>query len=55
LMCVLLCAFLTVGKWVDEAVCIPAAARRVGVEPSYTGLYTYLGTALEPGMTRLEV
>ncbi len=46
---------LTLGKWVDEAICVPAAASRVGEERTYDGLYHYLRTHLMPGMTREEV
>src|SRR5882672_6646303 len=41
--------------WVDASICVPRAAGRIGVQPTYDALYEYIGQHIVTGMTRADI
>lgn len=53
--CILLFFYMTVFRWIDYEICIPAMAEKVGVPPTMYGLETYVQETATPDMKRDEV
>jgi len=48
------CGFFAIGPSIDRGLCLQRVADRVGIEPSYEAIYSYIYKSVKPGMTRNE-
>jgi hypothetical protein len=50
--CLALSGLVVIGPQIDRGFCLPPAAERIGVEPTYGAIYNYIRNSVKPGMTR---
>jgi hypothetical protein len=55
LICIGLCGFCVIGPSIDRKICLPAVADKIGIEPNYEAIYSYIHKLRRPKMTRDEV